>query len=131
MPIPPHCHHGLRHCLRSEGLLNPQLPSQLRRPHHRLVPIRGIGKVETVENFSALITVQSWRQIGEKLPGPGAFVPSAQALPVLLGVVEKSRPWDDLLELVSRWLQTAAVCPAMIFSQKPHNFARGSGAGRA
>ncbi|MBM5798189.1 MAG: toll/interleukin-1 receptor domain-containing protein [Cyanobacteria bacterium K_Offshore_0m_m2_072] len=29
-------------------------------------------------------------------------VPSAQTLSILLGVVEKSRPWDDLLELVSR-----------------------------
>ena len=55
----------------------------------------------------------------------------AQVLPILLGVVEKSRPWDDLLEFVGRWLQTAAVCPAMIFSQKLHNFARGSGVGRA
>jgi two-component system nitrate/nitrite response regulator NarL len=36
---------------------------------------------------------------GEKL------APPAQIIPILLGVVEKSRPWDDLLELVSRWQQ--------------------------
>ena len=40
------------------------------------------------------------------LTPPGApFVPPTQTLPILLGVVEKSRPWDDLLELVSRWQQ--------------------------
>lgn len=40
------------------------------------------------------------------LTAPGEhFVPPAQILPILLGVVEKSRPWDDLLELVSRWQQ--------------------------
>jgi DNA-binding NarL/FixJ family response regulator len=40
------------------------------------------------------------------LTAPGAsFVPPAQTLSILLGVVEKSRPWDDLLELVSRWQQ--------------------------
>jgi DNA-binding NarL/FixJ family response regulator len=40
------------------------------------------------------------------LTPPGEhFVPPAQILPILLGVVEKSRPWDDLLELVSRWQQ--------------------------
>lgn len=32
-------------------------------------------------------------------------VPPAPIVPILLGVVEKSRPWDDLLELVSRWQQ--------------------------
>ena len=40
------------------------------------------------------------------LTAPGErFVPPAQILPILLGVVEKSRPWDALLELVSHWQQ--------------------------
>ena len=40
------------------------------------------------------------------LTAPGDHcVPPAQIVPILLGVVEKSRPWDDLLELVSRWQQ--------------------------
>ena len=69
MRIPPHCHPGLRHCLRSEGLLNPQLPSQLHCPHHRLGLMRGIGRVETVENFLALtvpgIGGHLWRSGGD------------------------------------------------------------------
>jgi DNA-binding NarL/FixJ family response regulator len=40
------------------------------------------------------------------LSAPGEpCVPPAPIVPILLGVVEKSRPWDDLLELVSRWQQ--------------------------
>jgi len=40
------------------------------------------------------------------LTAPGEpCVPPAPIVPILLGVVEKSRPWDDLLELVSRWQQ--------------------------
>jgi two-component system, NarL family, response regulator DesR len=45
------------------------------------------------------------------LTAPGEqCVPPAQILPILLGVLEKSRPWDDLLDLVSRW-QQQHPCP--------------------